>query len=253
MLKIPELIPALVDAGHRLASAGARADLGATVPSCPEWSVRDLLYHQGSVHRWAETIVREGRAENFDPVGGDPLRDAAKRPPDNELLDWFRAGHAQLVATLEAAPEDLECWTFLRAPSPLHFWARRQTHETTIHRVDTELAVDDVSPIDPLVAADGIDELLTGFVQRRRGRLRSETPKTLGVHATDTGNHWHLAISADPVVTERTDRESDATLRGPAVDVYLALWNRLSLGALDAFGDAELLSSWSKLVQVRWS
>lgn len=246
-------MPALHDAGRRLAAAAERAGLDAKTPSCPEWTVRDLVFHQGAVHRWAETIVREARSEDFDTVGGNPLRDAGRRPPDDELLDWFRAGHEALVETLEKAPPDLQCWTFLRAPTPVHFWVRRQTHETTIHRVDAEQAAGGVSPIDPQVAADGVDELLTGFVTRRRGRLRTAQPKTLAVHATDIGAHWYVTVSAEPVVVERTEREAATTLRGPAEDVYLALWNRLSLGALDAFGDPEILRLWPQATQVRWA
>lgn len=173
-MQIPELIPALADAGHRLASAADRAGLDAKTPSCPDWTVRDLLFHQGSVHRWAARTVREPISGPHEQVGGDPLRAAAQRPPDDELLDWFREGHAALVETLQQAPSDLECWAFLPAPSPLHFWARRQAHETTMHRVDAEQAAGQVSPIDPALAADGVDELLTGFVSRRRGKLRTE-------------------------------------------------------------------------------
>jgi len=49
-------------------------------------------------------------------------------------------------AALSAAPPDLRCWTFLPAPSPLAMWARRQAHETTVHRVDAELAAASVAP-----------------------------------------------------------------------------------------------------------
>src|SRR5260370_27003394 len=61
-------------------------------------------------------------------------------PADDVLLDWFRDGHASLVRALAAADPDLKCWTFMAAPSPLVFWARRQSHETAIHRVDTQQA-----------------------------------------------------------------------------------------------------------------
>ena len=61
-------------------------------------------------------------------------------PPDAELAAGSRQGCAALADALAAAPADLECWTFLRAPSPLAMWARRQAHETAIHRVDAELA-----------------------------------------------------------------------------------------------------------------
>lgn len=246
------MIAGLTDAGERLAHAARRAGLGAEVPSCPGWTVRDLLFHTNAVHRWAARYVSEGLdAPIREQRGGDPLRDAEHRPADDELLEIFREGYTALAAALREAPEDVRCWTFLPAPSPRAFWSRRQLHETTIHRIDTELAAGATTAIDPAVATDGIDELLTGFVVRRRGKLRSEQPWTLGVHTTDTDAHWHLTVSDEPVAAERTDKAADATVRGPAADVYLALWNRLPLTKVDA--DGELLAGWPELVQIRWS
>lgn len=37
--------------------AVAIGDLGASVPSCPEWMLRDLTAHLGGVRRWARTAV----------------------------------------------------------------------------------------------------------------------------------------------------------------------------------------------------
>ena len=113
--------------------------------------------------------------------------------PDPVLLDWFRTGHAGLVSALETAAPDLACWTFLPgAASPLAFWARRQVHETTVHRIDVQLAATAagaagavaaagaaagpgrlVDPVPAALAADGIDELLMGFARRgaRHGPL----------------------------------------------------------------------------------
>lgn len=204
------------------------------------------------MHRWAGSTVRDGLQRPPQDLGGDPIADADHRPADAGLLPWFREGHAALLAALQAAPDDLECWSFLPAPSARAFWARRQAHETTVHRVDAELAANEEPTVDPGVATDGIDELLTGFAARRRFKLRIEGTRTLAVHATDTDAHWHLTVSSEPVLTERSDQDADATLRGPASDVYLALWNRRSFGALDAYGDPELLSSWPELVRVTW-
>ncbi|MGH3431523.1 MAG: maleylpyruvate isomerase family mycothiol-dependent enzyme [Thermocrispum sp.] len=253
-MQMPEQLAAMQAAGERLAVAAESAGLAAEVPSCPGWTVRELLFHTGGVHRWAATIVAEARAESVPQVAGDPLRDAQHRPADERLVGWFAEGHAALVRTLREAPRDVACWTFLRAPTPLEFWVRRQTHETTIHRVDAELAAGEQTQVETAVAMDGIDELLAGFVTRRGGRLRTEQPRTLSVQATDVPAAWHLTVSAEPVVTVRTDEPcaADATLRGAASELYLALWNRLSFGALDAFGDAELLGLWPRLVRVVW-
>lgn len=253
LVRIPELLEALTEAGQGLAAAADSAGLDAKVPTCPEWTVRDLVFHAGGVHRWAATTVREKRDRPPSDVGGDPLADEVHRPADDLLLPWYLDSHATLLAALREASDDAQFWSFLPAPSPRAFWARRQAHEATMHRVDAELAGGAHTPVDPAVATDGIDELLTGFVVRRRGRLRTDQPRTLAVHATDTAQHWHLTISDEPVVAERSELEADVTVRGPASDVYLALWNRLSFGALDAYGDHELLSTWPELVRVRWS
>src|SRR5207302_5692344 len=134
----------------------------------------------GGVHRWATRHVVEAAAEL---VAVDDLLDlVGKWPADDDLVDWFVAGHGALVRALPDAPPDLQCFTFLPAPSALAFWARRQAHETAIHRVDAELAGGSVTPFDPAFAADGIDELLRGFVARPGGRLRSSEPRVIGVH-----------------------------------------------------------------------
>jgi uncharacterized protein (TIGR03083 family) len=246
------LTGALRAQGELLGDAAARTGLAAGVPSCPDWTVRDLLLHTGGVHRWAATVVREGRTE---PIGLEQPYDIVDQlPSDDALVDWYRTGHAELVATLAAAPADMVCWAFLRAPSPLAFWARRQTHETAIHRVDAELAAGDTPTVaPPEVATDGIDELLTGFLPRG-DRLRSNGNWSLHVHATDTDTHWLVRISQDGPRVEPVAAAADRSVSGPANDVYLALWNRTPWDGLDVTGTtpAELSDEWSKSVLVRW-
>lgn len=250
-MDVPVLTGALRAQGELLGDAAARTGLAAGVPSCPEWTVRDLLLHIGGIHRWAAAVVGEARTE---PVGiKQPYDIVDELPSDGALVDWYRTGHAALVATLERAPADLDCWTFLRAPSPLAFWARRQTHETTIHRVDAELASGRPTPVAPEVADDGIDELLTCFRSRR---LRADPEQSLHVHATDTGGHWLLRIRPDELVAERIPDGVAAALSvaGPACDLYYALWNRGPWDGLTVTGTtvADLAALWSSHVHVRW-
>jgi uncharacterized protein (TIGR03083 family) len=250
-----QLLPALRAAGERMAEAAEEAGLSASVPSCPGWTVRDLLFHTGSVHRWAASIVGKTGDKHQRVIGGDPLKDAEYRPADDKLLTWFREGHAELVRTLEAAPEDLDVWHFLPASTPLSFWVRRQTHETIVHRVDAEQAGGSITPIDPDVALDGLNELLIGFLPRRRHKLRSDEPKTMVVQTTDRPLAWRLSISTEPVVCEPVldPGEADAFVRGPAERLYLALWNRAPLSSVETSGDEQLLRSWSASVQVTWN
>jgi uncharacterized protein (TIGR03083 family) len=254
-MDVPSLLGALRAQGELLGDAAARAELTAPVPTCPGWTVRDLLLHVGGVHRWAATVVGRARTE---PIDIDQPYDVADQLPDDDgLLAWFRVGHADLVRTLELAPADLTCWTFLPAPSPLAFWARRQTHETTVHRTDAEAATGAVTPVPADVALDGIDELLTCFVSGRNRRLRARTPRTLHVHATDVAAHWLVRIGPDRPHAQRVTGEitADDMVAGPAADLFLALWNRTPWDGLTTEGAsaAELAQRWASGVYVRWS
>jgi uncharacterized protein (TIGR03083 family) len=181
-------------------------------------------------------------------------------PDDRDLVPWFRQGFAGLTDALEAAPDDLECWTFLPAPSPRAMWARRQAHETAIHRVDAELATRDgaaLTPFDAAFAADGADELLSCFLPRPLSRLRADPPTTLGVACSDTGDAWVLRIDSEGVTTtgEVGAAVSDAacSIRAAASDLYLALWSRQSADVLETGGDERVLALFLDKVHVRWA
>ena len=250
-MEIGRYIDALQHAGVAFGDAADKAGLDTAVPTCPEWTVRDLVRHTGYVHRWAATYVREARTEILD----DDEEEAAvgPMPDDPELVGWFRTGHAALVAVLRAAPADLRCWHFLRAPSPLIFWARRQCHETIIHRADVEGAIGEMTGVPTEVGVDGIDELLMGFYPRRGGRLRGEQPCSLLVQPTDSARAWTVRIGPDGARISRGAEEADCALRGVASDLYLALWNRRSTDDLGVRGDRAVLDLWRERATVRWT
>jgi uncharacterized protein (TIGR03083 family) len=251
-MEIAEHIAAIASEGKRLAAAAAAAGPGAPVPSCPDWVVRDLVRHQGGVHRWATAIVAGPRTERWD-VELDEV--VGTWPSDADLIDWFSDGLDRLVAALSEAGPGLVCWTFLRAPSPLAMWARRQAHETAIHRVDAELAADwQVTPFGARFAADGLDELLTCFITRRRSRLRSEESKLMGVRCTDADGEWLVRIGPEEVITTTPGGEApDCAITGSASALYRALWNRPPAASLNVTGDRRLVRQFGDQVQIRWS
>ncbi|NEY31873.1 maleylpyruvate isomerase family mycothiol-dependent enzyme [Streptomyces sp. PRKS01-65] len=224
--------------GRLLAEAAETAGVDAEVPTCPGWRVRDLLRHTGAVHRWATGFVAE-RHTAARPLGDPPELDGPG------LLAWYREGHRRLVDSLAAAPPGLECWHFLPAPSPLAFWARRQAHETTVHRFDAESARGGTpGGITPGFAADGIDELLRGFHARHKSRVRSDKPRVLRVRATDVdGAVWTVRLTEEPPATERNGTaDADCEIAGPAARLYLSLWNRQPYP--DVTGDASVATLW---------
>ncbi|CCK32234.1 hypothetical protein BN159_7855 [Streptomyces davaonensis JCM 4913] len=237
-MKTADFLHVLDREGRLLADAAEQAGTDAKVPTCPGWQVTDLLRHMGTVHRWAAAFVAEGHA-SYQPAPEPPALDGTA------LITWFCEGHRQLVDTLTADEPDVRCWHFLPAPSPLAFWARRQAHETTIHRLDAEAARGGTpTEIDPAFAADGIDELLLGFHARSKSRARSPEPRVLRVRATDADDAvWTVRLSDEPPAAVRGGTgEADCEIAGPVALIYPALWNRLPYPTVQ--GDATVATLW---------
>ncbi|MFD8419425.1 maleylpyruvate isomerase family mycothiol-dependent enzyme [Streptomyces sp. NPDC059466] len=253
-MDVAEFVEALDLEGSSLAAAAEEAGTDAEVATCPGWQVRDLVRHTGMVHRWARAFVTEGHTAYLRD-GGLPALDGA------ELLAWFREGHRRLVGSLASAPRDVECWSFLPAPSPLAFWARRQAHETAMHRVDAQSALGGTpGTVAPDFAVDGIDELLRGFHGRARSKVRTQEPRVLRVRATDADAVWTVRLSPEPPVSEREPAQGarrdggadvDCEVSGPAAQLYLALWNRLPFPGVT--GDDSLVTLWRETSAVTWS
>jgi len=251
-MEIAEHIDMLRRQGGWLADAAERAGLDAAVPPCPPWQVRDLLRHTGYIHRWAARHITERPGQVIDgPPEAEILRGGTA---DSELLAWFRAGYAALAETLATADPALECATFMAAPSALAFWARRQAHETAIHRADAESAADTTPEYPPEFAADGIDELIMGFGQRRKYRPETSADGGMQVLATDTGDAWHLDVDQGRIRAHRGPGPDGCTVSGPASGVYLFLWNRSddAQANVTVTGDRGFLTAWQSSVRVRW-
>jgi uncharacterized protein (TIGR03083 family) len=227
-----------------------RAGLAAAVPTTPDWTVRQLVAHQGMVHRWAAAVVR---GETVEPEAIERQGRAAADP-----VEWLREGALEVARAINDAPESLEAPVFLNdAPPARQFWARRQCHETTIHAVDALAAALGRYPkaadtwISTELALDGIDELLTGFITRQRSRLRSEEPTSILVTPTDAGRSWLVRVGPGPATTERdpvVGEPAHVVLEGSAVALYLTLWNRS-----DEVMPAGEWDLWAEGAQVRWS
>lgn len=233
-----------------LAEASLGAGLDAPVPTCPGWQLRELLRHLGHVHRWATRYVAEGLEEELP----EDLEAAmiSTGPDGPQLLEWLLDGGRELATDLQDAPGELRCWTFLGAPSPLLFWARRQANETCIHRVDGELAAGIAPTLSADLAADGIDELLLGFAGRDHRRLSSSRSLSIQLQASDTGEGWFAKSGPQGFSAEAAAGAAAGIVRGPVADLYLMLWNRLPREALEVEGSAEFLDWWRSAVQVTW-
>jgi uncharacterized protein (TIGR03083 family) len=225
------------------------ADLTRPVPTCPDWTLRQLATHVGRAHRWAAEIAST-RSPEFIPF---------RQVPDGKLPDdpaqhapWLRAGAAQIIEAVRAAGSD-PVWTFdgLR---PAGFWGRRMAHETAVHRADAEIATGLAVSFEPDIAADAIDEWL-GFMSGlgadgdpRAGALPDGA--VLHVHATDEGldgaGEWLVRRDGSQVTVQSGHGKGDVALRGPAGRLLLVLLRRVPPDdpEVQVLGDPALLAGW---------
>ncbi len=238
-LSIEEHIENLRVEGVRLGTVADTTAFGAAIPGCPGWTLEDLVRHVGDVHRWAATIVRESLQERLrrDFVG----------PGNDALLDWYAQGHRELVQTLsDASPRD-EFWAWAPAPNALAFWARRQAHETAIHRLDAEQAGGSVTPFHAVQAADGIDEWLT--IASRRVRSTSGGGRVLHLAPVDVPAAWMVGLEAEGLSLRNGEPAGRAcTVRGPASDLFALAMNRRHATGLVVEGDDDVLRAWRESV-----
>jgi uncharacterized protein (TIGR03083 family) len=219
----------------RFYSTADGADPTRRVPSCPDWTIADLVWHLGGTQWFWGTDV-EMRAS------GPDLIEAAKpeRPAGyGDIVAWGRAQADRMIQILEATPDDEPVWTWALDASDhnVGFIRRHQVQEAAVHRWDIEQAATGrPQPIEPDVASDSVDEMLA-ITLPWGARPDKPLPGSVHLHCTDTEGEWF--VHPDGRV-EAIHAKGDVAIRGTASDLLLALYDRVALGSLDVIGDASL-------------
>jgi uncharacterized protein (TIGR03083 family) len=224
------------------------ADLRAPVPSCPGWSLGNLVRHIGGGHRWAEEIVRT-RASEFLP--DDQVRKLDGDDSAGVPAAWLVDGATRFADTLRAAGPGVEVW------GPFHyrstsFWARRFTNETVVHRADANLAAGTEFAVSPEVALDVIDEWLEldvlpqHFDITPRKRELLGPGRTLAFEAADADAAWFVDLTGEVITWHRGSGDAAVTVRAPLTELLLMLYRRRDPYGTDIkiTGNAELLDFW---------
>ena len=214
------------------------------VPSCPGWSLADLVVHLGTVHRWAEHLVRTlapRRVSSSTMDLGEP----------DPSAPWVLAGGQALVSTLRAVDPDAPMWAWGK-DQHVRFWSRRQLHETLVHRMDAELALGRAPAASPATAADAVDEFLgnvapSAAFSPKVKKLRGDGGRLL-LRATDEDREWTVTFVDDGFqVGPGTEiDQASAVVEGAAVPLLLVLYGRMPAlpPAVSVSGDAALVDFW---------
>lgn len=235
---------------HLLAAQLAPASLDRQVPTCPEWTLRQLAGHLSGVQRWATAIVA-GR------LSGPPER-VAVEPPDDAaaLAGWLAQGADAFAEAVDEAGPETRVWSW-SGDDRVAFWARRMANEAALHAVDAQLVDGTAAPLDPARAADGIEEWLWMLTLPRGAERSARYPvrpggETLHVHATDpelsaeSEGEWTIRRGTEGISWERGHIKADVALRGPASGLFLLLLRRLDAetAGVEVLGDRTLLEEW---------
>jgi uncharacterized protein (TIGR03083 family) len=167
----------------------AGVDYGTAVPSCPDWHVADLLWHLAEVHGfWAQIVGRLLQ----DPSAAHEL----ERPTDPALHAFAAGRRAELLDALTRRAPTERCWSWSDGGGDVGWVARRQAHEALIHRADAELAAGvPVTTPDAELAADGVDELIRGFlVGVPEWASWTSDGTTVALRCTDVGDRFVLEL-----------------------------------------------------------
>ncbi len=218
-------------------SVAGSPDLGVRVPSCPDWSLGDLVEHVAQVQRfWAAAVVA-GPGE--EPPNVAPADDA----PAVGLLARSAAATQELIAALRAAGPAAGCWTWWgdsEVPMTSGAVARHQVQEAAVHAFDAQSVTGTPQPVPAIAAIDGIAEFIS--VSYGTAGPWPHEPVRIGLHAAE-GQSWLLDLTAPGAHVIDGQHETAADLHGPASNLLLTLHGRLPLDSLRSEGDRAVLEN----------
>ena len=218
------------------------------VVACPDCTAGVLLGHVGVILDWAGRIVSTGETV--------PRSERVTPPEDrDECLAWYEEQLERTTGILADTPSERATWVFASRGTPAAWWWRRRLAvELAVHRWDAEHALSPGSadPLDPVVAAAGVEEhlleFLPGLLHRHEGEGISGS---LHLHAT--GEHpvpveWWVDLDArGDAVAVPEHRHGDVGVRGSVSDLLLWLTNRVPASTLDVVGDAAVAEAFTAL------
>lgn len=246
-------------------AAAARLGLTTDVPSCPGWSVADLVVHLGAVQRAQAEIVRSRaqepqgiKREMFESVPGllgwlesstliGKQSDLEHIPPG--IVEWFEEGAGLLVDVLRAADPAEPVWSWSEDHTVWHY-LRMTPIETTVHRWDAQLAHGVTEPVDRALAMEGIDHSFDVMLPARRGNGNAPNGQgeSFRFEQRDGDRVWSIRFEPEGVRVRRDDGPADVTARGTASDLFLLLWRRIPAERLVVAGDPAGFDRYFELV-----
>ncbi|GHI02309.1 maleylpyruvate isomerase family mycothiol-dependent enzyme [Streptomyces cellostaticus] len=261
----------------RFADAGRGLPLSEPVPTCPGWTLGDLVRHVRQGHDWATTILTTRSTElilpGADTAAGEDkswtervaelgAQEVAQESPivDPGLRTRFLAeGADRLVEAVDGVGPEVPIWA-PHGKQNMEFWPRWAVFETAVHRADVYLMAGLPFELDNDVALDCVDFCVSAFgapaARPFLSPLFSEVPRggqTLSFRSTEPSaaraSNWLITCAPDGVRVTRNapaGDAADATVVATPSDLLLVVKGRLrpENPRMAVLGDRALLDFW---------
>jgi uncharacterized protein (TIGR03083 family) len=243
-------VAAVVEQTNTFADWVNGKDAAAPVPTCPKWTLADLVDHVGATQRMVAMLVGGRMTDPSSAFTG-----YVPAPADSAQWGaWLTGTAAEAKQAFESVADDTPVWDPSGADAGVPFWSRRLFGEVCVHRADAAAALGKRYELAPEPAVGAIEDWLdtmtsAGYWENKpdfANAMRGDG-QTLHFHATDASGEWLARREPDRVALERTHIKADVAVRGPAAELLLVLSRRRPLDAastLEILGDRALFEHW---------
>lgn len=214
------------------------------VPSCPGWTLLDLLQAVATGYYEVRSHVSRGVTSIPEPVTPPEL------PTGAAAVQWFTDEFDALVTLLDALDPELPAWNWAPQVKQAWFWQRRMAHETALRRWDAQSATGHMARLESTLAADGVQEVLDTWLPSGRRKGPTDLTGVARLVATDVEHEWFIRLRGEGVALldtatwlDHDDHHTRVLARGTASDLVLALFGRVPFDVLEIAGETSLLDA----------
>ena len=240
-----------------LADCVAAAGRDAAVPTCPGWTVTDLVAHVGQTQRWVSEIVERRIVEPAQL----PTEMATVPIEPDDWPAWLAEGAAR--AAEACSDEALKAPVFNAAGDDRtggQFWLSSLLNEAVIHGADAARAASTNYELDADIAADLISNHLSMLTSPTWAAQRPDSARalrgageSLQWHATEEAGRggardWIIECGPGGASWRLGTGEAAVSVTGPATSLLLILARRRRLAdesdRVTVDGDLDLVRQW---------
>jgi uncharacterized protein (TIGR03083 family) len=236
--------------GHQLIDAAKTLDLDIPVPTCPDWTVRNLVAHTAAVYQHKATTVADGWVDE-----SPPWPEAVAQATGGDVVGVLEQSLDALLVVFTESDLSKPIYTWCDHEHTADWWVRRMAHESLIHAADAIIAGGGRPSAETWIALDGVDEILEEMMvgapdwavitlSDPRIDLRSGD-RIWGLRVASwsgTGPTSGTVYAEEPAIVFDATGAADVTISTDSESLDYWMWGRADLPAGATVGDGKLVT-----------